>query len=268
MGAADYLATLNPEQRLAVEHGITPSGIRQDRPLLVIAGAGSGKTNTLAHRVAHLIVNGADPRRILLLTFTRRAAAEMTRRVERIAASALGSGRTGATVGWSGTFHAIGARLLRQHTGEISLDPSFTILDREDAADLMDLVRHELGFSGLPERFPRKASCLAIYSRAVNTESSLDAVLAKAFPWCADWEGELRRLFGAYVAAKQRQNVLDYDDLLLYWAQMMAVPELAAAVAGRFDHVLVDEYQDTNRLQAGHSHGAEAQGRWPDCRGR
>src|SRR5713101_2920343 len=130
--AATYLESLNPEQRRAVEHGATGEGTVA--PLLVIAGAGSGKTNTLAHRVAHLIVNGADPRRILLLTFSRRAAVEMTRRVERIIANALGNraGEAMVALNWSGTFHAIGARLLRDFAEEIGLSPSFTILDRED----------------------------------------------------------------------------------------------------------------------------------------
>jgi DNA helicase-2/ATP-dependent DNA helicase PcrA len=114
----------------------------------------------------------------------------------------------------------------------------------------MNLARHELGLTKTESRFPTKATCLAIYSRAVNAQTSLADVLAQAFPWCAGWEKELRRLFAAYVEAKQRHNVLDYDDLLLYWAQVMAVPALAAEIAARFDHVLVDEYQDTNRLQA------------------
>ncbi len=247
MESRDYLAGLNPAQRRAVEHG---AGAAPARPLLIIAGAGSGKTNTLAHRVAHLIVNGADPRRILLLTFTRRAAAEMTRRVERICAGALRNGAGIARVSWSGTFHAIGARLLRQHAHAIGLDPAFTILDREDAADLMNLVRNDLGFSGAKSRFPRKATCLAIYSFAVNRQVPLAEVLAKAFPWCEEWSAELARLFAAYVEAKQRQTVLDYDDLLLYWSHMMQIPELAQLVGERFDHVLVDEYQDTNALQA------------------
>jgi DNA helicase-2/ATP-dependent DNA helicase PcrA len=242
-----YLDRLNPEQRLAVEHGVGASADDR-RPLLVIAGAGSGKTDTLAHRVAHLIVDGADPRRILLLTFSRRAAAEMARRAERIVAFAL-AGRRPFALPWSGTFHAVGARLLREHAAEIGLEPSFTIHDREDAADLMNLVRHELNFSRTKERFPTKGTCLAIYSRAVNARAPLDALLAKAFPWCIGWAGELRTLFAAYVEAKQRQNVLDYDDLLLYWAQMVAEPALSADIAGRFDHVLVDEYQDTNALQ-------------------
>jgi len=258
---ADYLAALNEAQRHAVEHG----GVSPDDspPLLIIAGAGSGKTNTLAHRVAHLIVGGADPRRILLLTFSRRAAAEMERRVQRITAQVL-RGQAAPLVGalsWSGTFHAIGARLLREHARAIGLDAGFTIHDREDSADLMNLVRHELSFSKTQKRFPMKGTCLAIYSRAVNAEVPLGEVLATAFPWCSEWEAELRTLFGAFVEAKQKQNVLDYDDLLLYWAQMMLEGALAREIAARFDHVLVDEYQDTNRLQASILLGLKPNGR-------
>lgn len=247
-----YLADLNREQRLASEHGVVARGSNVAAPLLVIAGAGSGKTNTLAHRVAHLIVNGADPSRILLLTFSRRAAAEMGRRARRIVANARGENTPGASTSlpWSGTFHAIGARILRGHAPSIGLDPAFTIHDREDSADLLNLVRHELGLSEKDKRFPLKATCLSIYSRATNAAEPLDVVLRENFPWCAAWEADLRTLFEAYVVAKQRQHVLDYDDLLLYWAELMRVPELAAAVGAQFDHVLVDEYQDTNALQA------------------
>jgi DNA helicase-2/ATP-dependent DNA helicase PcrA len=248
--SAHYLDRLNPDQRRAAEHGVgapTPPG-----PLLVIAGAGSGKTNTLAHRVAHLVVSGADPRRILLMTFSRRAAAEMGRRVERIVAAALPKNRNaaGAEIPWAGTFHGIGARLLRDYADAVGLNPAFTIHDREDSADLMNLVRHQLGLSRTESRFPTKATCLAIYSRAVNEQAELPPVLMRAFPWVLKWEAELKQLFAAYVEEKQRQNVLDYDDLLLWWAQMLEEPALAADVAARFDHVLVDEYQDTNRLQA------------------
>ncbi|MET3896653.1 DNA helicase-2/ATP-dependent DNA helicase PcrA [Devosia sp. UYZn731] len=244
-----YLDKLNPEQRRAVEHGI---GNPTPGPLLVIAGAGSGKTNTLAHRVAHLIVSGADPRRILLMTFSRRAASEMRRRVERIAAQVMGSGSGVMTdaLSWAGTFHAIGARILREHATEIGLTPDFTIHDREDSADLMNLVRHELGLTDAKSRFPTKGTCITIYSRVVNAQGDLDEVLKTTFPWCAMWGDQLRALFGAYVEAKQRQNVLDYDDLLLYWAMMMANADIATSISGKFDHVLVDEYQDTNRLQS------------------
>ena len=262
---ADYLAQLNPEQRRAVEHGAELAGaaLADATPLLIIAGAGSGKTNTLAHRVAHLIVSGADPRRILLLTFSRRAAAEMQRRVERITARVLGSqgGVMAGAMSWSGTFHAVGARLLRNHAHDIGLDPAFTIHDREDSADLMNLVRHELGLSKTQKRFPMKGTCLSIYSRAVNATAPLDETLGHFFPWCAEWEGELRTLFAAYVEAKQKQNVLDYDDLLLYWAQIMSEGAIAAEIAARFDHVMVDEYQDTNRLQASILLGLKPDGR-------
>src|SRR5580704_1972567 len=249
--AASYLETLNPEQRRAVEHGVSADGHVGD-PLLVIAGAGSGKTNTLAHRVAHLIVSGADPRRILLMTFSRRAASEMTTRVERIARKVLGDKASVMTdaLAWAGTFHGIGARLLREYAEQIGLDPGFTIHDREDSADLLNLIRHEKGFSKAKERFPTKGTCLAIYSRCVNAETAIEEVLASSFPWCAGWATELKELFAAYAEAKQRQNVLDYDDLLLYWAQTMSDPVLAKDIGGRFDHVLVDEYQDTNRLQS------------------
>jgi DNA helicase-2/ATP-dependent DNA helicase PcrA len=189
-----YLEKLNAEQRRAVEHGVLEKGSAPGGPLLVIAGAGSGKTNTLAHRVAHLIVNGADPRRILLMTFSRRAAAEMRRRVERICAEALGANGGILTNGlaWAGTFHGVGARLLREYAAEIGLNPDFTIHDREDAADLMNLVRHELGFSKTKSRFPTKGTCLGIYSRTVNEELPLDDVLEGCFPWCAGWSAQLR----------------------------------------------------------------------------
>src|SRR3984957_7605364 len=248
---APYLDALNPEQRRAVEHGVTADG-HVGAPLLVIAGEGSGKTNTLAHRVAHLIVSGADPRRILLMTFSRRAASEMAKRVERIARKVLGE-RAGVmtdALSWAGTFHGIGARLLREHADQIGLDPAFTIHDREDSADLMNLVRHERGFSKTESRFPTKGTCLSIYSRCVNAETEIEQVLGASFPWCSGWASELKDLFAAYVEAKQKQNVLDYDDLLLYWAQMMSDPAIAEEGGGRFDHVLVDEYQDTNRLQS------------------
>jgi DNA helicase II / ATP-dependent DNA helicase PcrA len=247
---AAYLENLNPEQRCAVEHGAV--GPHPSAPLLVIAGAGSGKTNTLAHRVAHLIVNGVDPRRILLMTFSRRAASEMTKRVERISRKVIGDNvgvMTGALT-WTGTFHGIGARLIRMYCDQIGLDPNFTIHDREDSADLMNIVRHDLGFSKTENRFPTKGNCLAIYSRCVNAELPIAQVLKASFPWCSSWADELKALFAAYVEAKQRQNVLDYDDLLLYWAQAMSDRALADDIGGRFDHVLVDEYQDTNRLQS------------------
>ena len=208
-------------------------------PLLIIAGAGTGKTHTLAHRVAHLITEGADPGRILLLTFTRRAAEIMTRRAERIVAKK-------ARVSWSGTFHSVANRLLRLHANAVGLEPSFTVLDRSDSADLLNVVRQELGFAKLAARFPKKDTCLAIYSHVVNTRGGIETTLNHTFPAYSDWAAELKTLFRSYVEAKQKRSVLDYDDLLLYWRFLMDVEP----VGRRFDHVLVDEYQDTNSLQA------------------
>jgi DNA helicase II / ATP-dependent DNA helicase PcrA len=249
--AADPLAQLNPQQLAAVRHGVGDEA-NDARALLVIAGAGSGKTNTLAHRVAHLIRHGADPQRMMLLTFSRRAAQEMERRVGSVLQRSLKLATTHSLpqLPWSGTFHGIGARLLREYASRIGLDETFTIHDRGDAEDLIGLVRHEIGLSETKNRFPLKGTCLAIYSRVLNTCDPLDRVLQDTYPWCCQWEAELKRLFGAYVEAKQQQNVLDYDDLLLFWAEMVGEPALAAEIGGRFDHLLVDEYQDTNKLQS------------------
>ena len=246
--AADPFAKLNDAQREAVRHGA--DGDR--RALLVIAGAGSGKTMTLAARVAHLIQRGADPHRLLLLTFSRRAAGEMTHRAGRIVHAALGlpAATRPPSLPWAGTFHAIGARLLRDYADAIGLPADFSVLDRPDAEDLMNLVRQSQGLAATKLRFPQKATCMAIYSRVVNSQGTVDDVLREAFPWCMGWEAELGQLFAAYGAAKAQQHSLDFDDLLLYWSALMEAPELSGHVARRFDHVLVDEYQDTNRLQS------------------
>jgi DNA helicase-2/ATP-dependent DNA helicase PcrA len=238
---------LNLKQQEAAEFG---SG-----PLLIIAGAGTGKTNTLAHRVAHLVLSGAKPERILLLTFTRRAAQEMTRRTQRILGSNAEPGTRNpephaVRIPWSGTFHSIANRLIRRHAAAVGLDVSFSVLDRGDAADLMDVLRHELGFSKVEKRFPRKDTCLAIYSHRVNTQRPLAETLDALFPWCAEWEAQLTELYRAYVDKKLTNQALDYDDLLLYWHAMMSDQRLAAEIGSEFDHILVDEYQDTNVLQA------------------
>ena len=187
MGAIDAFDKLNPRQREAACAG--------NAPLLIVAGAGTGKTNTLAHRVAHLILQGCPPERLLLLTFTRRAALEMTRRASRIVAEVKKEVR----LPWSGTFHSIANRLIRKHCKRLGLAESFSVLDRGDAADLMDLVRHERGLSKAEKRFPRKDTCLAIYSHVVNRQGKLKETLETTFPWCAEWEEELQRLYRAYV---------------------------------------------------------------------
>jgi len=251
------LDRLNGAQRKAVTHGeaLPEKGYRAG-PLLIVAGAGTGKTDTLAHRVAHLVINGVDPARILMLTFTRRAALEMRRRAHEITRKALNDTLGGVTqsvaqrLSWAGTFHSIGNRLLRHYAAHLQLDPHFSVIDRSDAADLMDSLREELGLADREQRFPRKDTCLAIYSNRVNTRVALAQVLEQHYPWCAQWEPELSRLYRAYVEQKQHASLLDYDDLLLYWHGMMAEPRLAQHIGAHFDHVLVDEFQDTNRLQA------------------
>ncbi len=233
---ARWLRELNPEQRAAVLH--------EGPPVVVVAGAGSGKTKTLTARVAHLIDGGTAPERILLLTFTRRAAQEMLARAERIA----GPGATHRV--WGGTFHAVANRLLRIYGRALSLPPNFTVMDASDSADLMDLVRGEQRRGEGQTRFPRKETLAAIYSAMVNRNEKLGRVLDGHFPWCAGEITGIRAIFESYTKRKREQVVLDYDDLLLYWRALTETPQASATLAGLFDHVLVDEYQDTNTLQA------------------
>jgi DNA helicase-2/ATP-dependent DNA helicase PcrA len=263
----EVLSKLNPQQREAATHG--------QGPLLIVAGAGTGKTAALVHRVAWLIAEGVDPGRILLLTFTRRAAAEMLRRADSILRQ-LGRAQRAAdqtqsrsasetpptetlptkskplrsTRVWGGTFHAIATRLLRRHGKAIGLAAGFSIHDRTDSEDLLNVVRTELGLAKTDKRFPKKGTCMAIYSRCVNARQKLEPVLKDHFPWCQDWADELKRLFDGYVDRKESAAVLDYDDLLLYWHALLADPKAGDAVRKQFDCVLVDEYQDTNRLQS------------------
>jgi len=236
-----WLADLTPAQREAVSHG--------DGPLLIVAGAGTGKTRTLVSRVAHLIDQGVFPERILLLTFTRRSASEMISRAERLVQNDSGS-RV-----WGGTFHATANRLLRIYGQAVDLPPDFTVMDEGDAGDLMGLIRSELGYGSREKRFVTKQTLAKIYSHTVNAQRSLDEVLARHFPWCSDDREAIGRIFDAYVDRKRAQHVLDYDDLLLYWAALCDAPKTGPAVADRFRHILVDEYQDTNAVQAQILHG-------------
>ncbi len=212
----ELLSRLNPQQRKAATHG--------EEALLIVAGAGTGKTATLVHRVAWLISQGVDPGRILLLTFTRRAAAEMLRRAEtllqqlRSQISADSEAHVHVTRVWGGTFHAIATRLLRRYGKSIGLAPEFTVHDRTDSEDLISVVRSELGLNKTDKRFPKKGTCMAIYSRCVNAQQKLEKILMSAFPWCQQWLAELQQLFDAYMDRKESSGILDYDDLLLFGA--------------------------------------------------
>src|SRR5438132_9122332 len=232
----NFLATLNPNQRVAVQH--------DTGPLLVIAGAGSGKTKTLATRVAALIRKGVAADTVLLLTFTRRAANEMIRRAGHVV------GETAAAGVWGGTFHAVAHRLLRVYSQGMGLSKNFTVMDQGDAEDLLHLIRTDFHLQKSPSRFPQKSTLLAIYSRCVNRGEPLEQVLPERFPWCAAHQAEIGRVFREYMERKSQRELLDYDDLLLYWEQALETPAVAEAIAGRFRHILVDEYQDTNPIQA------------------
>lgn len=230
------LGTLNERQREAVMHG--------DEPLLVIAGAGSGKTTTLVHRVARLIAAGVPPHRILLLTFTRRSAADMLRRAQQVLPKNRNSGRV-----WAGTFHATGARLLRMYGDAIGLNSRFTIHDRGDSEDLMRSLVVELALNKEDNKFPKKGTLMAIHSFTVNAGRSLEQVLKSNFSLQIHRRKQLERLFAAYVQRKQDLDVLDYDDLLTRWCELLEHDEVGERIRSRFDQVLVDEYQDTNPLQ-------------------
>jgi DNA helicase-2/ATP-dependent DNA helicase PcrA len=253
---ADPMQQLNPSQRTAAVFGKPENGSWVSDPLLIIAGAGTGKTTTLAHRVAHLCLNGVAPDRVLLLTFTRLAAREMVQRSQQMVAAALKATnarqRAGAAskIDWVGTFHAVGARLIRHYHETLGLEPTFSVLDRGDAADMLDFERQALGYHKSKERFPQKSTCLDIYSRTVNAQCTLTDTLTENFPHFIQWHDELNVLFAAYVERKLATQTLDYDDLLLYWFYLVEDARVAADIGARFDHILVDEYQDTNRLQA------------------
>jgi DNA helicase-2/ATP-dependent DNA helicase PcrA len=231
-----WLSALNPEQRDAVRH---PSG-----PLLILAGAGTGKTTTLCARVAWLVSQGVRPERILLLTFTRRAAREMLQRTRTMVAIPPGSrGVLG------GTFHSVAHHFVRRHAAALGLPPGFGVLDAGDAADVFDLLREEHGHAQRAERFPKKSTLLDAYSRTVNAQRPLGEVLAESFPWCEEHREDIAALFKAYTARKRALGVIDLDDLLLYWRALAADEIVGRELEGSFDHVLIDEYQDVNGLQ-------------------
>jgi len=232
----DFASELNPQQAAAATHA--------DGPLLIIAGAGTGKTRTLVYRVAHLIERGVAAERILLLTFTRRAAQEMLSRAERLVGS--NSKRV-----HGGTFHATAHRLLRRYGPAAGLPKDFTIMDQSDSADLMQLSRAQLGYAARIKRFPKKETLQYVYSRHINTGIPVEDIVRDEYAQFVDYLEDFAKIYGDYIRRKQERNLVDYDDLLLFWALMLeASPDLRQRIGGMYDHILVDEYQDTNVLQA------------------
>jgi len=285
---AALLEDLNDEQRRAATH--------DGSPLLVLAGAGTGKTGTLVARAAWLRSRGIQASRILLLTFTRRAADDMLARAASLIArweeapeaqrvppgerrapagqeaarwerapgvqevprgkrGAVGAGLPSAQLSageriCGGTFHAIAHRIIRTHAESFSLPPEFSVIDPADMTDVLDSLRADHGLVGTERRAPRAAVCADIYTRCVNTQTTIAKVVANGFPWCADFTEQLASLFRGYVAHKRRHGLVDFDDLLLMWRAALADPAAGPALRGLFDAVLVDEYQDVNAVQA------------------
>lgn len=227
---------LDEDQRRAVDH--------DGGPLLIVAGAGTGKTRTLVARLARLIGEGSAPERLLLVTFSRRAADEMIRRLAPLVGPEV------ARRVHAGTFHSVAHRLLRQHGEALGLGTGFSVMDQGDAADLMHLVRQDVKAEEESRRFPRKDTLLAVYSRVVNAQEPLRPVLRRHFPWVQEHEAAIGRIFSLYTERKRAQGVLDFDDMLLYWRAAATDPQVGPALAGAYEHILVDEYQDTNVLQA------------------
>jgi DNA helicase II / ATP-dependent DNA helicase PcrA len=231
------LDVLNEDQRRAATH--------QGSPLLILAGAGTGKTGTLVARAAWLRDQGIQPSRILLLTFTRRAADDMLARAQPPDSNP-------ADRIFGGTFHAVAHRIIRAHAEAFALPPQFSVIDPADSADVMDTLRDAHGLVGTTSgrRSPRAATCAEIYSRCVSTSTQLPDVLASGYPWCVPFAEQLAGLFTDFVGYKRRHGLVDFDDLLLLWRAALADAAAGPALRGLFDAVLIDEYQDVNAVQA------------------
>src|SRR6267142_4404853 len=234
-GLVDYDRDLSDEQRAVA--------LCEPRPTLVIAGAGSGKTRALTYRVAHLIESGAPPEKLLLLTFTNKAAREMMARVGQIC-------RIETRRIWGGTFHHVAHGLLREHAARLGYADRFGLLDREDAKELMASATADLGYGVGQRRFPRPDALIELYSSAINTQRPLAEVIAAESPQFVALEEEILRVARRFAERKAQMNAMDFDDLLLNWKRLLVeIPAARESITGRFAAVLVDEYQDTNRLQ-------------------
>lgn len=235
----NYEKELNPQQLAVVQAAPGPT--------LVIAGAGSGKTRVVTYRVAHLVETGTEPQRILLLTFTNKAAREMLHRVEELVPGAEEASHRV----WGGTFHHIGNRILRRHAPLIGFQPNYSILDREDARKLMDSCISDLKIKPKSSRFPKGEVLENILGLTINTKKSLDEIILDRYPFFSPLLGEIQAVLQRYKKRKKELNVMDFDDLLSYWEVLLREhPEVRARYEQQFRHILVDEYQDTNLLQA------------------
>jgi DNA helicase-2/ATP-dependent DNA helicase PcrA len=229
-------AGLDDTQLGAAAHG--------DGPLVILAGAGTGKTRTLTARVASLVDRGVPPERVLLLTFTRRAADDMLAR-----AAAMCSREDAGRRLQGGTFHAVAHQLVARHTEALGLPPVVSVLDRSDSTDVLDLLRHDHGLGGIEVRSPKASTLVDIYSRSVSTGRAARQIVATEFGWVEPHIEQVITLLRGYVARKREHGLIDFDDLPLAWRSLLSDPVLGPDIAARWDHVLVDEYQDVNQTQ-------------------
>jgi DNA helicase-2/ATP-dependent DNA helicase PcrA len=231
----EILEKLNPAQREAVE---TIEG-----PVLVIAGAGSGKTRTLTTRLAYLVSLGIPAERILLLTFTRKAAREMITRAEALVGNSCGKVQ-------GGTFHSLCHYMLRQYGYLLGFSPNFTVLDRGDSEDLLNLLKNSLGFPGAKRHAPKKETLATILSKIKNQGKTLEEIITTEYPNFVDLIPQIERLFKEYELYKREHQLMDYDDLLINWLTILKeYPQVREEVGRRYNYIMVDEYQDTNLLQ-------------------
>ncbi|MCD6229069.1 MAG: ATP-dependent helicase [Candidatus Omnitrophica bacterium] len=229
----NYKENLNPQQLEVVE--------KADGPSLVLAGAGSGKTRVLIYRLAYLLEKGIDPRNILLVTFTNKAAAEMIHRAEALLKRSL-------TNLWAGTFHHIGNIILRKEASSLGYSSNFTIIDKEDSKDLIDDCIEELGLSN-KKLFPKKDIISHIWSLAVNSLKEVEEIILNFYPHIEEFTSQIKRLLDFYNRKKKEANIMDFDDLLLGWLSLLKIEEIKNKYSRIFQYILVDEYQDTNRIQ-------------------
>jgi DNA helicase II / ATP-dependent DNA helicase PcrA len=230
----DYLKGLNPQQKKVVTE--------TNGPALVLAGAGSGKTRVLIHRLAYLLSRGINPKSILVATFTNRAAAEMTHRAECLIKTSL----KGL---WAGTFHHIGNRILRREAKHLGYSSNFSIADSEDAKSLIGDCLQSLGYHKKEKMFPKKRLLYNIYSLGINSQTDSDEIIAKFYSHLQEYSHQIKKIFSRYEQKKKQANVMDFSDLLSKWLEILSDPQLAEKYSQIFRYILVDEYQDTNQIQ-------------------